>query len=90
MNADGVRARCWIVLIAAWALGMSGVAGAAAVKGPMKLTSQAFEEGQAIPPKHTCDAENVSPVLTWSGVPPGTGVSVKLVIGLPVTFETMP
>lgn len=37
----------------------------------MTLTSPAFAEGAAIPRKYTCDAENVSPSLAWSGVPAG-------------------
>src|SRR3974390_3702070 len=44
----------------------------AAEKGPaMQLTSTAFKEGEPIPAKYTCDAENVSPPLKWSGVPTG-------------------
>ena len=35
----------------------------------MELTSTAFTEGSPIPIKHTCDAENVSPALKWSGAP---------------------
>ena len=35
----------------------------------MQLTSTAFTEGAAIPPKHTCDGTNSSPPLKWSGVP---------------------
>jgi len=35
----------------------------------LKLTSTAFEEGGMIPAKYTCDGENVSPPLAWSGVP---------------------
>ncbi len=38
----------------------------------LQVTSQAFIEGGIIARKHTCDAENVSPPLTWSGAPPGT------------------
>jgi Raf kinase inhibitor-like YbhB/YbcL family protein len=54
--------------------GMGEIRGGAAEgprKEPMQLSSQAFNEGQAIPSKYTCDAENVSPRLAWSGVPPG-------------------
>ncbi|MBI2131025.1 YbhB/YbcL family Raf kinase inhibitor-like protein [Candidatus Woesearchaeota archaeon] len=35
----------------------------------MKLTSTAFQHSQAIPPKYTCDGENVSPQLIISEVP---------------------
>lgn len=33
------------------------------------LTSSAFGEGERIPAKHTCDREDLSPPLRWSGVP---------------------
>ena len=35
----------------------------------MTLSSTAFANGQAIPKRYTCDGENVSPPLTWSGAP---------------------
>jgi Raf kinase inhibitor-like YbhB/YbcL family protein len=38
----------------------------------MQITSSAFREGQAIPRKYTCDGEDVSPPLSWSGAPEGT------------------
>src|SRR3954464_986085 len=38
----------------------------------MKLTSTAFTEGGLIPRKYTCDGENISPPLDWSGIPPST------------------
>jgi Raf kinase inhibitor-like YbhB/YbcL family protein len=48
---------------------------AATVKGEekmtLKVTSTAFDEGGVIPAKYTCDGENVSPPLAWSGVPDG-------------------
>ncbi|GAB3419432.1 YbhB/YbcL family Raf kinase inhibitor-like protein [Flindersiella endophytica] len=37
-----------------------------------RMTSPAFAEGKAIPAKYSCDGANVSPPLTWSGVPAGT------------------
>jgi Raf kinase inhibitor-like YbhB/YbcL family protein len=40
-------------------------------KMTLKLTSTAFEEGGLIPPRHTCDGEDISPPLAWSGVPEG-------------------
>jgi Raf kinase inhibitor-like YbhB/YbcL family protein len=38
-------------------------------KAAIKLTSTAFDEGGMIPSRYTCDGENVSPPLAWSGVP---------------------
>ncbi|MCS6885436.1 MAG: YbhB/YbcL family Raf kinase inhibitor-like protein [Acidobacteriota bacterium] len=36
------------------------------------LSSTAFSEGANIPVKYTCDGEDVSPPLKWSGIPEGT------------------
>jgi Raf kinase inhibitor-like YbhB/YbcL family protein len=38
----------------------------------IRITSIAFEEGEMIPQKYTCDGKEVSPPLAWSGVPSGT------------------
>jgi Raf kinase inhibitor-like YbhB/YbcL family protein len=38
-------------------------------KGELKLTSNAFKEGEAIPRGYTCEGANVSPSLEWTGVP---------------------
>jgi len=38
----------------------------------MTLTSAAFANGGAIPGRHTGDAEDVSPALSWSDAPAGT------------------
>ena len=38
---------------------------------PIQITSSAFSEGSPIPKKYTCDAEDISPPLAWSGVPVG-------------------
>lgn len=35
----------------------------------LTLTSSAFEHNGAIPPKYTCDGENLNPPLSISGVP---------------------
>lgn len=35
----------------------------------VRLTSPAFNDGESIPARFTCDAENVSPPLEWKGVP---------------------
>jgi Raf kinase inhibitor-like YbhB/YbcL family protein len=36
------------------------------------IRSPAFADGEEIPVEHTCDAEDVSPALEWSGAPAGT------------------
>ena len=36
------------------------------------VTSTAFGDGRAIPKRYTCDGEDVSPPLAWSGAPDGT------------------
>ena len=35
------------------------------------LTSAAFQEGNPIPKRHTCDGADVSPPLRWTGAPSG-------------------
>lgn len=36
------------------------------------VTSPAFGDGAAIPVRHTCDGDDVSPALRWDGVPRGS------------------
>ena len=38
----------------------------------MTLSSSAFHAGTAIPKRHTCAGEDLSPPLSWTGVPAGT------------------
>jgi len=38
----------------------------------IEIKSSAFEEGGMIPRKYTCDAEDVSPPLSWTQPPAGT------------------
>jgi Raf kinase inhibitor-like YbhB/YbcL family protein len=35
----------------------------------MELTSKAFDAGQEIPARYTCDGEDISPPLKWRNVP---------------------
>lgn len=35
----------------------------------INLRSEAFEDGDSIPSRYTCDGEGVSPPLFWTGVP---------------------
>lgn len=45
----------------------------------LKLTSTAFTDGGAIPSKYTCEGDDISPPLAWSGVPAGTQSLVLIV-----------
>ncbi len=38
----------------------------------LEVRSAAFTEGGEIPERHTCEGEDVSPPLAWSGLPAGT------------------
>jgi len=46
---------------------------------PFRLTARAFIEGGAIPREYTCDGDNVSPALSWTGIPAGASSLVLLV-----------
>lgn len=39
---------------------------------PLELISPAFEAGGSIPALHSCDDDDLSPELSWSGAPQGT------------------
>lgn len=38
----------------------------------LSIESDAFDPHGAIPPRHSADADDVAPALSWSGVPEGT------------------
>lgn len=45
----------------------------------LSLQSTAYGHGQTIPRRYTCDGENVSPPLEWSGVPQGARSLVLII-----------
>ncbi len=47
-----------------------------------RLTSTSIPPGEAIPTRFTCDGADVSPDLSWSGVPDGAG-ALELVVSDP-------
>src|SRR5437879_1933417 len=44
-----------------------------------KLTSTAFPPGGEIPAKYTCEGQDVSPPLAWTGVPPNAKSLVLII-----------
>jgi Raf kinase inhibitor-like YbhB/YbcL family protein len=60
-----------VALLAVSACGYRAADEAAVTAAPLliSLRSDAFPEGTTIPAKYTCDAENISPPLSWSGEP---------------------
>lgn len=52
---------------------------AAEVNKGMQLTSPSFKNQEILAKKFTCDGENISPALEWSGFPKGTKSFVLIV-----------
>ena len=59
-------------LLSALALALLATVSSEGADAGFKITSTAFQEGKAIPKRFTCDGENVSPPLAWTGAPAGT------------------
>jgi hypothetical protein len=66
------------VCLTAMAAGQDGAPRVEADPMSMKLTSSAFHEGQPIPRKYTCDGDDISPPLSWTGVPEGAASLVLI------------
>lgn len=48
----------------------------------IEVTSPAFRDGGSIPPKYTCDGQDVSPPLKWNSIPEGAK-SIALIVDDP-------
>lgn len=46
---------------------------------PLTLNSTAFSNGASIPKQYTCQGNDISPPLSWSGVPAGTKSLILIV-----------
>jgi Raf kinase inhibitor-like YbhB/YbcL family protein len=44
----------------------------------LRLLSNAFQDGERIPARFTCEGDDMSPPMTWDGVPPETRSLVLL------------
>ena len=56
-------------LLSALALALLATVSSEGADSGFKITSTAFSEGKEIPKRFTCDGENVSPPLAWTGAP---------------------
>jgi Raf kinase inhibitor-like YbhB/YbcL family protein len=56
-----------ITLLISSFLGINLSSNSAGKAMALDVTSSAFSEGQSIPEKYTCDGQNVSPPIKWSG-----------------------
>jgi Raf kinase inhibitor-like YbhB/YbcL family protein len=61
-----------IVLLVSSLLGINISSQSAGKTMALDVSSSAFSEGQSIPEKYTCDGQNVSPPIKWSGAPEKT------------------
>lgn len=90
LNNDGVNAACTLSAAAAAALSAALLLPVMVSPldlpvnggGQMNITSPAFSDGASIPARFTCQGENLSPQLDWSGVPSGAR-SLALVVSDP-------
>jgi len=72
-----------LLLVLACSTGCTGAENASPAMAPtIEVTSPAFPPEGSIPPLYTCDGDDISPPLTWTGVPPGAA-SLALVIDDP-------
>ena len=60
-----------VAILAACATGTKMSAEASRMADQLTVASPAFAGGGAIPRRHTCDGEDVSPPLAWTGAPEG-------------------
>jgi Raf kinase inhibitor-like YbhB/YbcL family protein len=69
------RKKAWLAIVFALFAAARAApihAGEAKRASSIELKSNAFPDGADIPRKHTCDGEDVSPLLSWNKIPPGT------------------
>jgi Raf kinase inhibitor-like YbhB/YbcL family protein len=72
-----------LLLVLACSAGCTGAENTSPAMAPtIEVTSPAFSDGGSIPPLYTCDSDDISPALNWTGVPPDA-VSLALVMDDP-------
>ncbi len=63
-----------LIVISALVVACGAIAPGPPVEGDtvITLSSPAFQDGEAIPVRYTCEGEDISPLLNWSEPPQGT------------------
>jgi Raf kinase inhibitor-like YbhB/YbcL family protein len=64
----------WVAGLIAACVAVAGCGGdsESAPSGHVTVRSPAFADGQTMPTAYTCSGKDISPPLSWSGVPSGT------------------
>lgn len=91
----GTAGRALVAAVAVAVMALAGCGGSQPPEGPtgneadpssppegpggLTVTSEAFDNGESIPTRYTCDGAEVSPPLEWSGVPDGAKELVLVV-----------
>jgi Raf kinase inhibitor-like YbhB/YbcL family protein len=73
------RFRAALALLCTAVLLVGGSAATEEATMTLRITSTAFADGARIPAKYTCEGEDLSPPLAWSGAPQGTKSFVLIV-----------
>lgn len=74
-----MRRFSFFIFLAAAVSVLRGALASAGETAPLRLASDAFENGKSIPGQYSCDGANRSPPLHWDGPPAGTVAFALLV-----------
>ena len=77
---------CLVLIFTIWMTGCRSTSQSAAEITAIKsdlvvlsVSSSAFRDGETIPVKYTCDADNTSPDINWSNIPTGSKSLILIV-----------
>lgn len=73
-SAGSLRIAAVLLAVQAWL-----IADAAGTAMALTLTSSAFKQGGKIPSKYTCEGDDISPPLSFDGIPAGTKSLVLII-----------
>ena len=63
----------WLILFITWPVSITiGQTGSPGTRNTMIISSKSFQHEGLIPVRYTCTGLNISPDISWSGIPRGT------------------